>query len=103
MEPQWSATLPGGKNDWAPSPPVIIPKPAKASVVLWASSVRTRSRLNFAAGAGVMAAVAVLVIDAPALLVTLHVKVTLQLAPALNAMLSVLSPTMIVPFVTLQA
>jgi len=71
--------------------------------VLWASSVRACSRLNFAAGAGVMVDDAVAVADWPALLVTLQLSVTLPLAPALNAMLSVLSPTMMVPFITLQA
>jgi len=40
-----------------------MPKPANASVVLWASSVRAWARLNFGACAGVIVAEAVPVAD----------------------------------------
>jgi hypothetical protein len=59
--------------------------------------------VHFAAGAGVMVDEAVAVADWPALLVTLQLSVTLPLSPGVNAMLSVLSPTMMVPFAIVQA
>jgi hypothetical protein len=79
-----------------------MPNPEKASVVLCAPSDKAWSMLYAAGGADVMVDVVDPAADVPDEFVTLTLSSTTPLVPGVNAMLSELAPTMIVPLVMLH-